>query len=287
LSPIPQCHPAFVGALLRLPAGKLFLSGREGAAISGLVPSARTGGNEQEMALSGEWTVLQDLRRDHKIGDFLVVAPDGWDAFYINSRDGKTLYGDFFLREFLPFIERAYRVRAERAARGITGFSMGGYGALRIGFAHPELFGSVSAHSAALMRDPPQGVNAGASGGNLAAMILTNVSGIPSTRNSGPQQSLPAGEEKLCLACQNENLFDCGTEDSYGFDRGASEMTRRSFPENLSRIPSLPGRAQRFLSPRPPGSLVRIPLARVRLGAQPQGITHGLPELRGPVAGQK
>src|SRR5712692_10399377 len=43
------------------------------------------GGNEQSAAVSGEWNVLQDLRRDHKAGDFLVVAPDGWDTFYINS----------------------------------------------------------------------------------------------------------------------------------------------------------------------------------------------------------
>ncbi len=64
------------------------------------------GGNEQSAAVSGEWTELQDLRRNKKVGDFLVVAPDGWDTFYINSRDGKTLYGDFFLREFMPFIER-------------------------------------------------------------------------------------------------------------------------------------------------------------------------------------
>jgi len=113
------------------------------------------GGNEQEMALSGEWTLLQDLRKDHKVGEFLVVAPDGSDTFYINSQDGKTRYGDFFLREFMPFIERTYRIRAGRASHGITGFSMGGYGALRIAFAHPELFGSVSAHSAALMRLPP------------------------------------------------------------------------------------------------------------------------------------
>src|SRR6266853_4190395 len=103
------------------------------------------GGNEQTAVVSGEWNVLQDLRRDHKVGDFLVVAPDGWNTFYINSRDSKTLYGDFFLREFMPFIERTYRVRAGRAARGISGFSRGGYGALRIGLAHPELFGSISA----------------------------------------------------------------------------------------------------------------------------------------------
>src|SRR3974390_715776 len=67
------------------------------------------GGNEQSMALDGEWTTLQDLRREQKVGEFLVVAPDGWDTFYVNSRDGKTPYGDFFVREFIPFIERTYR----------------------------------------------------------------------------------------------------------------------------------------------------------------------------------
>jgi enterochelin esterase-like enzyme len=183
------------------------------------------GGNEQSAVVSGEWTVLQDLRRDHKTGDFLVVAPDGWDTFYINSRDGKTLYGDFFLREFMPFIERTYRVRAQRAARGITGFSMGGYGALCIGFAHPELFGSVSAHSAALMRDPPQGVSAGASGGNVAARILTSVFGDPIDQNFWDLNSpfLLARKNSTLLA-RTRIYFDCGTEDSYGFYRGASEL---------------------------------------------------------------
>jgi S-formylglutathione hydrolase FrmB len=183
------------------------------------------GGNEREMALSGEWTALQDLRRDHKVGDFLIVAPDGWDTFYINSRDGKTLYGNFFLREFMPFIERAYRIRAERAGRGITGFSMGGYGALRIGFAHPELFGSVSAHSAALMRDPPQGMNAGASSGNLAARILTNVFGNPIDREFWDLNSpFLLAKKNSALLVKTKIYFDCGTEDSYGFNRGASEL---------------------------------------------------------------
>ena len=183
------------------------------------------GGNEQSAAVSGEWTELQDLRRDHKVGDFLVVAPDGWDTFYINSRDGQTLYGDFFLREFMPYIERTYRVRTGRAARGISGFSMGGYGALRIGFAHPELFGSVSAHSAALMRDPPQGVNAGASAGNPAARILTNVFGNPINQKFWELNSpfLLARKNSTVLA-KTKIYFDCGTEDSYGFHRGASEL---------------------------------------------------------------
>jgi S-formylglutathione hydrolase FrmB len=183
------------------------------------------GGNEQEMALSGEWNLLQDLRKDHKVGEFLVVAPDGMDTFYINSHDGKVLYMDFFLREFMPFIERTYRIRAGRAAHGITGFSMGGYGALRIAFAHPELFGSVSAHSAALMRLPPAGVEAGASAGNLPAEILTNVFGNPIDRKFWDANS-PFVLAKLNAAqlSSMKIYFDCGLQDSFGFNRGADDL---------------------------------------------------------------
>jgi S-formylglutathione hydrolase FrmB len=185
------------------------------------------GGNEQSMAVSGEWTALQDLRRDQKTGDFLVVAPDGWDTFYINSRDGGTRYGDFFLREFLPFVERTYRVQPGRAARGITGFSMGGYGALRIAFAHPELFGAVSAHSAALMREPPAGVNAGASSGNPAARILTKVFGNPIDVEFWNLNSpFVLARKNAAMVSRMKIYFDCGTEDSFGFYTGASEMNQ-------------------------------------------------------------
>jgi S-formylglutathione hydrolase FrmB len=183
------------------------------------------GGNEQSMALDGEWTTLQDLRRDHTVGEFLVVAPDGWDTFYINSLDGQTPYSDFFLREFMPFIERTYRVRSERGGRGITGFSMGGYGALRMAFAHPELFGSVSAHSGALMRAPPQGVTAAASSGNLAAALLAKVFGNPIDHSFWDLNSPFALARKNAASLLKMKIyFDCGTEDSYGFYRGASEL---------------------------------------------------------------
>jgi S-formylglutathione hydrolase FrmB len=183
------------------------------------------GGNEQEMALSGEWPLLQDLRKDHKVGEFIVVAPDGMDTFYINSLDGKTLYMDFFLKEFMPFIERTYRVRPGRAAHGITGFSMGGYGALRIAFAHPELFGSVSAHSAALMRVPPAGVSAGASAGNLPAEILTNVFGDPIDKKFWDANSpFVLAKTNAAQLSKMKIYFDCGLQDSFGFDRGASDL---------------------------------------------------------------
>jgi S-formylglutathione hydrolase FrmB len=183
------------------------------------------GGNEQSMAVDGEWTTLRDLRSEHKVGEFLIVAPDGWDTFYINSRDGKTLYGDFFLREFIPFIERTYRVRMERIARGISGFSMGGYGALRLAFEHPELFASVSAHSAALVREPPRGVSAGASSGNPAAELLAKVFGNPIDGKFWDLNSpFVLARKNAAPLLKMKIYFDCGTEDSYGFYRGATEL---------------------------------------------------------------
>jgi len=183
------------------------------------------GGNEQSIALDGEWTGLQDLRRQNKVGEFVVVAPDGWDSFYINSRDGKTPYNDFLIREFIPYIERAYRIRATRHARGITGFSMGGYGALRLAFAHPELFGSVSSHSGALTREAPQGVIAGASTGNLAGELLASVFGDPIDRPFWDLNSpYVLARKNVALVQKMKIYFDCGTEDSYGFYRGAKEL---------------------------------------------------------------
>ena len=111
------------------------------------------GENEQMLMNSGGWGLIEDLRQQNKVGDFLMVAPEGGGSFFINSADGRLRYSDFFLSEFLPYIETHYRIIRDRKHRGVTGLSMGGYGALRVAFAHPELFGSVSAQSAALITE--------------------------------------------------------------------------------------------------------------------------------------
>src|SRR5271166_653624 len=58
------------------------------------------GDNEQTLFNSGGWTLLDDMRNQHKMGDFLIVAPEGRRSFYINSADGSVDYSDFFLQEF-------------------------------------------------------------------------------------------------------------------------------------------------------------------------------------------
>ena len=138
------------------------------------------GDNERTLFNSGGWTMLDELRQQHKIGEFLIVAPEGDRTFYINSADGSVRYSDFFLQEFIPHIEATYRIGKGRANRAISGISMGGYGALRFAFAHPELFSSVSAQSAALITESPQELDTANRSGAPMGNLLATVFGSPS-----------------------------------------------------------------------------------------------------------
>src|SRR6202050_3436688 len=137
------------------------------------------GDNEQTLFNSGGMTLLDDLHRQGKMGDFLIVEPEGRRSFYINSADGSVRYSDFLIREFIPQIETKYRIRPGREARAVSGISMGGYGALRLAFAHPEMFSAVSAQSAALITETPQELDTAARSGAPLAKVLANVFGSP------------------------------------------------------------------------------------------------------------
>jgi S-formylglutathione hydrolase FrmB len=180
------------------------------------------GDNEQTLFNSGGFTLLDDLHRQHKIGDFLIAAPEGGRTFYINSADGKVRYSDFFLKEFMPLIESKYRVAKGRGHRAISGISMGGYGALRFAFAYPEMFSSVSAQSAALIREAPQELDAGIRSGSPLGRLLATVFGDPidvTHWNSNNPFALAKlnreGLQKTAI------YFNCGQNDNYGFEKGA------------------------------------------------------------------
>jgi S-formylglutathione hydrolase FrmB len=183
------------------------------------------GENEQTLFSTGGWNLIEDLRQQHKIGDFLIVAPEGKRSFYINSADGSVRYSDFFLTEFMPYIENKYRIRSGRQARAITGISMGGYGALRFAFAHPELFSSVSAQSAALITVSPQELSAAERSGTSLGSLLVAVFGQPIDAPHWQENSpfVLARKDKAGLR-RLPIYFNCGQEDDFGFERGAEAL---------------------------------------------------------------
>ncbi|NQU53988.1 MAG: esterase family protein [Bacteroidetes bacterium] len=89
-------------------------------------------------------------------GDFsscIIVMPDGKVSWYINSFNGDDPWEDMFVKEFIPFIEKQYRVRSKKEFRAIAGLSMGGNGALLLSMRNPDLFSSCVALSAGTFTD--------------------------------------------------------------------------------------------------------------------------------------
>jgi S-formylglutathione hydrolase FrmB len=183
------------------------------------------GDNEQTLFNSGGWTMFDDLRREHKMGEFLIVAPEGGRTFYINSADGSVRYSDFFLQEFIPLIETKYRISKGRNNRAISGISMGGYGALRFAFAHPEMFSAVSAQSAALITESPQELDTAAHSGSPMGKMLAAVFGSPVEVAHWKENSpfILAGKNQAGLR-RLAIYFNCGQDDNYGFEKGAATL---------------------------------------------------------------
>lgn len=78
----------------------------------------------------------------------IIVMPDAntGKRGYFNDKDWK--YEDFFFEEFMPHIEKTYRVKSEKRFRAIAGLSMGGGGTFMYALHHPELFSSACPLSA-------------------------------------------------------------------------------------------------------------------------------------------
>jgi S-formylglutathione hydrolase FrmB len=192
------------------------------------------GENEQTLLRSGGWGLIEDLRQHHKIGDFLMIAPEARASFFINSADGHDRYSDFFLSEFLPYIETHYRIIRNRRARGVTGLSMGGYGALRFAFAHPELFSSVSAQSPALITKSPRQLNLDLRDAGPLAGLLGSVFGHPINIAHWQQNNPFELARKNQIRIKIQAIYmSCGEQDEYGFASGASQMHKQLLGEGI------------------------------------------------------
>lgn len=74
----------------------------------------------------------------------IIIMPDAntGQRGYFNDIKGDWRYEDFFFEEFMPFVEREYRIKGEKRYRAVAGLSMGGGGSFVYALRHPELFSS-------------------------------------------------------------------------------------------------------------------------------------------------
>ena len=91
--------------------------------------------------------------------NLIVVMPDGgtagWYCNPVSSYAGPHNWESFHINQLIPWIDANFRTYAEYDGRAVSGFSMGGFGALKYTAKYYGHFASVSAHSgpASLRRD--------------------------------------------------------------------------------------------------------------------------------------
>ncbi len=136
--------------------------------------------------------------------NLMAVMVNGARSFYTNDpRSGGYAYEDHVVKDVVGFVDATFPTVAKRQARGLAGYSMGGYGAMMLALRHPDMFSVVSAHSSALFfghaDQPPE-----------------------ETYDDDLMRALPPGEYD-CFALARRSpekarelaiRFDCGRDDS-------------------------------------------------------------------------
>ena len=94
-------------------------------------------------------TAMDTLTRSG-MTEYIVVTPDADNrlggGFYENSPVTGD-WADFVMKDVIGYVDHHYRTMPDRAHRALAGHSMGGFGALVLGLAHPDKFGLVYAMS--------------------------------------------------------------------------------------------------------------------------------------------
>ena len=166
--------------------------------------------------------MLESLWQKGDVPEMVVVAVDGDNSFFVDGPAGR--WEQMMSRDFVAHVESTYRVTPGRPGRGVLGISMGGYAALRMALAHPDLFRAVATHSAMLLEKIPT-AEEGAGRWHLSAFHKVFGDPIDAT--------LWTANDPLALAVKADPkaapalYFDCGTEDRYGLFAGNRELHRR------------------------------------------------------------
>ena len=80
-----------------------------------------------------------------------LLCPDGGQSWYMDSPvDTTSRYESFLVGELIPYADAHLPVARDARHRAVAGLSMGGFGAMRLGLLHPDLFGAAGSMSGGL-----------------------------------------------------------------------------------------------------------------------------------------
>ena len=165
--------------------------------------------------------VMDQLTASGEADAMIIVSPDAggsvregkWNGYF----DMKGWhYEEFFFNEFLPLIEKSYRIKADKAHRAIAGLSMGGGGATSYAQRHADMFGACYAMSAYLHQDAA-GVDAQkVAEGNKVALLFDaahRLSCVDYVKNADEARKQEMRTIQWFVDCGDDDfLFDCNLD---------------------------------------------------------------------------
>jgi putative tributyrin esterase len=186
-------------------------------------------------------TNIADYAAQYRI---IVVMPEGNNGWYTDSESAATdKYETYLLRELIPDVQRRYRTIESRYGRGIAGLSMGGYGALKFGLKHPEMFAFAGSLSGALAAATWKEAELGP----LRSIYdsLRNVFG-PEGSETRKTNDIFETARRLTpaqVAALSYFYLDCGTEDFFlGVnERFAALLSEKKIPHEFRELPGAHG----------------------------------------------
>ena len=106
----------------------------------------------------------KQMIKNKEISPMILVTPDGFSDYYSNFYSGDYNYQTMFVTELVPLVDSLYRTVANAKNRAVTGYSMGGFGALMLPINHPDIF-SISIPLSASIRTHEQYMTEQSQGG--------------------------------------------------------------------------------------------------------------------------
>jgi enterochelin esterase-like enzyme len=118
-------------------------------------------GSKEEWPAYGAIDAGDRLILSRDLRPLIMVMPQGDQGYWLNWANSGPRWGDYVSADLLSHVDANFRTLPAAIHRAIGGLSMGGHGALQLGFNHPDLFHGVGGHSPSLHVDdgtfPPAG----------------------------------------------------------------------------------------------------------------------------------
>jgi len=180
-------------------------------------------GGPNDFQTRGGAQTLDRLRDQEKLPELALVIfrpPGRGRSTYMNGESIGDVE-DLLVQDLVKHVEGKFRLSSDRRHRAVMGVSAGGFGAMKIAMRHPDVFGAVATHSAAILPADPDEL-AGSAERTVMRFLRGGIReqlGDPIDKDKWAAQ-MPMGIVALKKPAELQGLqvyFDAGSDDHYGF----------------------------------------------------------------------